>query len=76
MNKLEDLKKRMDRIKELMDATGMSMEQLLAQSAITYVYCRKCPINSVCKQYIDHEKEIGCVEVWTMYLKGELNKNT
>ena len=68
------LEHKMDRIKDLTDAAGMSMEKLLAKSALTYVHCRNCPINSACSQHIDHEKEIGCVEVWTMYLKGELKK--
>lgn len=73
MNKLEELSKRLDRIKELMDASGLSMEQLMAESATVYVQCNRCPIKSICDQY-EYDENIGCAEVWADYLRGELNK--
>ena len=73
MNKLEELTKRMDRIKDLMDATGMSMEMLMAEAAMMHVDCGKCPIKTACDQY-KYDENIGCTAVWEMYLKGELDK--
>lgn len=71
MNKLEELEKRMNRIKDLMDAAGMSMESLLAESAMMHVDCGKCPIKSLCDQYM-YDENIGCTAVWEMYLRGEI----
>lgn len=70
MNKLEELEKRMNRIKDLMDATGMSMECLMAESAMIHVNCEKCPIKSRCDQYM-YDESIGCTDVWEQYLRGE-----
>lgn len=72
MTKIEELIKRMDRIKELMDVTGMSMEELMAESAMVHVDCANCPIKSLCDQY-RYDESVGCTEAWTMYLKGEIN---
>lgn len=74
MNKLEELEKRLDRIKELMDATGLSMEDLLAESAMVHVDCEKCPIKSICDQF-KYDENIACTEIWADYLRGELNKD-
>lgn len=41
MDKLAELSKRMDRIKVLMDASGMTMEELLASGAEQSVHCEK-----------------------------------
>lgn len=71
MNNLEELTKRMDRVKDLMDVTGMSMEELMAESAMSHVDCGRCPIKSKCDQYM-YDMNIGCSEVWEKYLKGEI----
>lgn len=67
MNNLEELAKRLNRVKELMDATGMSMEELMAYSAVVHVDCARCPIASDC----DKRKYLDCSDVWVKYLKGE-----
>ena len=72
MSKLAELEKRMDHIKDLMDATGLSMESLMAESAMVHVDCGKCPIKSLCDQYM-YDENIGCSAVWEMYLKGEFD---
>lgn len=74
MNKLEDLSNRLDRIKELMDVTGLSMEDLMAQSAVVFVNCNRCPIKSICDQYM-FNKKIACTKIWRDYLRGDLNKD-
>lgn len=74
MDKLKELEKRLDRIKELMDVTGMSMEDLMAESAMVHVDCGRCPIKTACDQYTD-DATIACTAVWAMYLRGEINKN-
>lgn len=57
-----------------MDATGLSMEDLLAKSAMVHVDCEKCPIRTACDQY-QYDETIACTEIWADYLKGELNKD-
>lgn len=69
MDTLKELTKRMDRVKDLMDVTGMSMEELMAESAMTHVDCERCPITSDC----DKRKYLDCSDVWEKYLKGEFD---
>ena len=66
MNNLEELSKRLNRVKELMDVTGMSMTELMALAAVS-LDCSKCPIISIC----DSHKHYSCSEIWVKYLKGE-----
>lgn len=73
MNILEIFEQRMERVKELMDVTGMSMEELMAESAMVHVNCNMCPIKAACDQY-RYDESYGCTETWTMYLKGVLKK--
>lgn len=69
---LEELNERMDRIKVLMDATGMSMEELMAESAPGHLQCDTCPITVFCDHHPYNEAtDLGCSDVWTLYLKGE-----
>lgn len=72
MSTIEELNKRLDRVKELMDVTGMSMEELMAEAAIAHVDCDRCPIKSDCFEfkYLDH---FDCSDVWEKYLKGEFD---
>ena len=72
MTKLEKLNQCMDRIKQIMDVTGMSMEELIAESAVYHIDCGKCPIKSICKQYLCNN-QIACTDLWTMYLKGVID---
>lgn len=72
MTKLEELNKRMDRIKEVMDVTGMCMEELIAESAMVHIDCGMCPIKTACDKY-RYGESYGCSETWTMYLKGEID---
>lgn len=71
LEKLKELDDRMNRIKVLMDATNMSMEELMGESAIMHVDCMSCPLKTVCDQY-RYDESIGCSEVWIKYLKGEI----
>jgi hypothetical protein len=72
LDKIEALQEKMDRVKVLMDVTGMSMEELMAESAMVHVDCMLCPIKTKCDQY-RYDESIGCTEAWTRYLKGELD---
>lgn len=72
MSKLEKLNQCMDRIKQIMDVTGMSMEELIAESAMVHVDCEMCPIKTVCDKH-RYDESYGCSETWTMYLKGEID---
>ena len=71
--KLNELNDRMDRIKHLMDATGMSIEEMLADSAPAHVCCDTCPITKLCDKHPNTEEasDLGCSDIWLMYLKGE-----
>lgn len=69
MDKLDILNDRMDRIKVAMDATGSSMERLIATGACAdIIECAKCPIREKC----DDLKYMDCIDVWCKYLMGEI----
>ena len=70
MGALEELIKRMDHVKVLMDATGMSMEELMAYTAVVHIDCGRCPITSDCNK----RKYLDCSDVWEKYLKGEFDE--
>ena len=66
MDKLAELSKRMDRIKVLMDATRMSIEELLASAAEKQVTnCETCPLLKTC----DEHDEDGCYTTWIKFLE-------
>lgn len=67
MDKLELLSKKMDRIKALMDASSMNMEELLATAAYkTVISCPECPLYKVCA----NRDEDGCYFTWLKFLEG------
>ena len=68
MDKLTVLADRLDRIKVAMDATGSSMERLIAMGACADIGCDKCPIREKC----DDMKHMNCIDVWCKYLMGEI----
>ena len=73
---LDELKERMDRIKVLMDASGESIEEMLARSPVYTIQCDKCPISNICCELgtVTNKKTgliYGCSDVWEKYLKGE-----
>lgn len=75
--KLNELNDRMDRIKVLMDATEMSMEELMAETAPGHITCNTCPISEFCDQHPYNEvTELGCSDIWTLYLRGETGGET
>lgn len=68
--------KRLDRIKVLMDASGETIEEMLARSATYSVNCEKCPISKLCVNVGSKVNKktgllYGCGDVWEDYLKGE-----
>ena len=65
MDKLAELSKRMDRIKVLMDASGMTMEELLASAAEQGVHCENCPLFKTC----DNHDNDGCYLIWLRFLQ-------
>lgn len=66
MDKLKELEKRMDRVKVLMDATRMNIEELLATAAEKQVrHCEKCPLLKAC----DNHDEDGCYTTWLKFLE-------
>lgn len=71
MDKLELLSKKMDRIKILMDATGKSIEQMLADYASDDEYpkfsCKECPIKDRCNTIVNHNT---CYDVWLEFLEA------
>lgn len=74
IEKLNELNDKMDRVKHLMDATGMSIEEMLADTAPAHVCCDTCPISSFCDKHpYNEDTQIGCSDVWLMYLKGEID---
>jgi hypothetical protein len=60
-----ELSKRMGRVLVLMDATRMSMEELLASAAEKEVHCEKCPLLKTC----DNHDDDGCYITWLKYLE-------
>lgn len=69
LRKIEALDERMDRIKVAMDATGSSMERLIAIGACAdIIECAKCPIMEKC----DDLMYMDCIDVWCKYLMGEI----
>ena len=68
---LELLSKKMDRIKVLMDATGESIEQMLANYASDDEYpkflCKDCPIKDRCNTIVEHNT---CYDVWLKFLEA------
>lgn len=72
MTGFELLNMKLDRVKELMDATGADMETMMASYAEVHCPCNKCVLTSKCAQI----NSISCNELWTSYLKGELNGKT
>ena len=71
MNEIEELNKRLNHVKVLMDALGMNMEELMAQAGVL-LDCSKCPIKSIC----DSHKYYSCSLVWEKYLKGEFDETS
>ena len=66
MDKLEELNKRMDRVRVLMIAARMSIEELLASAAEKEVHsCEKCPLLKAC----DNHDEDGCYITWLKFLE-------
>lgn len=66
MDKLNELNKRLDRIKVLMDASDMSIEQLLATAAYkTVKQCPECPLYKAC----NYRDEDGCYFTWLKFLE-------
>lgn len=65
MDKLAELSKRMDRIKALMDASRMNMEELFASAAERNVQCENCRLLRTCDKY-DND---GCYTVWLKFLE-------
>lgn len=74
MDKLEELSKRMDRIKVLMDASGHNIEQMLAIFASDFIECDKCPLRVKChpdSDLKDHISDVtNCYISWLMYLEA------
>lgn len=73
---LDELSKRMDRVKELMDGTGLSIEEMLSESANVNLDCAKCVLRARCaKLDLTVYKKTGlyytCNDIWEEYLKGE-----
>ena len=69
MDKLKELEKRMDRIKVLMDASRMNIEELLASAAAKEVpSCEKCPLLKAC----DNHDQDGCYITWLKFLEGRI----
>ncbi len=71
MDKLELLSKKLDRIKVLMDVTGRSLEQMLAEYAsdeenIRFM-CKDCPIKDRCNTIVNHNT---CYDVWLEFLEA------
>ena len=78
MNKMEELADRMDRVHNLMEDSGKSMEELLAYGAEYNVDCNHCTICSHCAESsLKVSRESGlfytCTELWLKYLKGEID---
>ena len=74
LNKINELSERMDRVKVLMDATGLSMEKLMSEAAPKYLTCDTCPISTFCDQHpFNKVTELGCSDIWTLYLKYGYN---
>lgn len=71
IDKLELLAKKLDRIKVLMDATGKSIEQMLAYYASDDEYpifsCKECPIQDRCNTIVNHNT---CYDVWLKFLEA------
>ena len=66
MDKLEELNKRMDRVRVLMIAARMSIEELLASAAEKEVNCcENCPLLKTC----DNHDEDGCYITWLKFLE-------
>jgi hypothetical protein len=66
MDKLKELEKRMDRVRVLMIAARMSIEELLASAAEKEVNnCEKCPLKKTC----DNHDEDGCYITWLKFLE-------
>lgn len=82
MQKYEELNKRMDRIKVLMDASNKSMEELLALGGMVVIdECNDCPLKHECVAVqLSVNPGTGlywsCEDLWTAYLKGELDEKT
>ena len=71
MDNFKLLSKKMDRIKVLMDVTGESIEQMLANYASENEYpkflCKECPIQDKCNTIINHNT---CYDVWLEFLEA------
>ena len=74
MDKLKELSKRMDRIRDLMDASGNSIEQMLATFASDFVDCDKCPLRAECDPMSYNKHDINdmldCYGLWLKYLEA------
>ena len=72
MKEFDELNEKMDRIKVLMDATRMSMEELMTYTAPMHIECDSCPISEFCDQHPYNEvTKLGCCDIWALYLKGD-----
>lgn len=66
MDKLKELEARMDRVRVLMIASRMSIEELLASAAEKEVTaCEKCPLLKAC----DNHDEDVCYITWLKFLE-------
>ena len=68
--KLFELEKRMDRVKELMDFSKLNIEEVLGMWAEDHGDCDKCPLylkHICCEGKLD---EFACHEIWAKYLGG------
>ena len=74
MDKLNELSKRMDRIKALMDASGNNIEQMLATFASDFLDCDKCPLRFECDPMSYNKHNINdmfdCYGLWLKYLEA------
>ena len=73
MNRFELLSMKLDRVKELMDATGADMETMMGSYANDHCDCHKCVLYLKCESTIDPN---SCAELWTSYLKGDSDGKT
>ena len=61
----DEIAKCMDRIKALMDASGLNMEELLASAAEKHVNCENCILLKTCDK---HDND-GCYTTWLKFLE-------
>ena len=68
MNKLDELKTRLDRVEQLMKYMDMSIEEMLACCVNSQsTNCDKCPILKNCL----YNEDMTCYEHWLNYLENK-----